>query len=149
MPEGHGPNRKPIRSVVDEMTRYIVVVQTQRYGDYHNGTPQSEPETSDTADGRLEFARTLARGGMEGAQVISQTTADEVLTAKRCELIAELRAQDVDSVRGLARALERDKAVVSRDVKLLPEHGIVDLETDGRAKRPVLQHDHLVVEPVF
>jgi predicted transcriptional regulator len=29
------------------------------------------------------------------------------------------------------------------------EHGIVDFITDGRAKRPVLQHDHLVVEPVF
>lgn len=98
---------------------------------------------------RVEFARVLARGGMEGAQIISQNTADEVLTEKRREIIARLRGQDIESVRGLARELNRDKAAVSRDLKLLAEHGIIDFETDGRGKRPYLQHDHLVVEPVF
>jgi predicted transcriptional regulator len=109
-------------------------------------SPSNDEGATDT---RLEFARVLARGGMEGSQIISQETADEVLTEKRREIIARLRSQDVDSVRGLARELNRDKAAVSRDLKLLAEHGIIDFETDGQGKRPYLQHDHLVVEPVF
>lgn len=112
-------------------------------------TQDSPSDDAGTADTRLEFARVLARGGMEGAQIISQDTADDVLTEKRREIIARLQRQDIESVRGLARELDRDKAAVSRDLKLLAEHGIVDFETDGRGKRPYLQHDHLVVEPVF
>ena len=36
----------------------------------------SHSEEAGSADTRLEFARVLARGGMEGAQIISQETAD-------------------------------------------------------------------------
>ncbi|SDY97605.1 HVO_A0114 family putative DNA-binding protein [Halopenitus persicus] len=85
---------------------------------------------------------------MSGVQVISWDTADKVLSPKRREIIETLRAEDVESVRGLARKLDRDKGQVSRDLGTLAEHGIVRFEESGRAKKPVLTQDHLVIEPV-
>ena len=97
---------------------------------------------------RAEMARALARGGMEGVQVISLEQAEEVLTPKRREIIDRLREDDYDSVRALARALDRDKGHVSRDLGVLSEHAIIAYETDGRSKSPRLTQEHLVVEPI-
>jgi len=109
---------------------------------------------ADASDGgdntklRGEFARSLARGGMSGVQVISWDTAQEVLTPMRRELIEQLRESPPDSVRSLGRDLGRDKGQVSRDLAVLAEHGIIRYDTDGSAKKPRLTQDHLVVEPV-
>lgn len=97
---------------------------------------------------RKQMARALARGGMTGVQVLSHESAERVLTGKRREIIDVLADEDVESVRGLARRLGRDKGQVSRDLAVLAEHGVVDFDESGRAKRPYLQHDHVVVEPV-
>ncbi|MFC7076103.1 HVO_A0114 family putative DNA-binding protein [Haloarcula halophila] len=129
--------------------RFIPLIFQYNGTEELNMSSQHTPSKESAAKSRLEFARTLTRGGMEGAQIISQQTADEVLTQKRRELISALETEQIESVRGLARMLDRDKAAVSRDLKLLAEHGIVDFDADGQAKRPYLQHDHLVVEPVF
>jgi predicted transcriptional regulator len=85
---------------------------------------------------------------MSGVQVLSWDTADKVLSPKRRELIETLQQTDVESVRGLARQLGRDKGQVSRDLGTLAEHGIVQFEESGRAKRPVLTQEHIVIEPV-
>lgn len=95
-----------------------------------------------------EMARALSRGGMEGAHVLSLESAEEVLTPKRRELIELLRAEEVDSVRELARCVERDKGQVSRDLGVLAEHGIIKYEESGRSKRPYIVQDHIVVEPL-
>ena len=97
---------------------------------------------------RAEMARALARGGMEGVHVISLEQAEEVLTPRRREIIDELREHEYDSVRALARALDRDKGQVSRDLGMLSEHAIITYETDGQAKAPRLTQEHLVVEPI-
>ena len=116
---------------------------------------------------RKEMARALAKGGMTGVHVISHESAERVLTEKRRELIDVLRREEVESVRDLARRVERDKAQVSRDLRVLAEHAVVGFEegearcasesereaerpaSTGRAKRPYLQSDHLVVEPIY
>lgn len=95
------------------------------------------------------MARALAKGGMTGVQVISHESAERVLTEKRRELIDVLRREEVESVRDLARRVERDKAQVSRDLGVLAEHAVVGFEETGRVKRPYLQSDHLVVEPIY
>ncbi|SNR45673.1 HVO_A0114 family putative DNA-binding protein [Halorubrum vacuolatum] len=100
----------------------------------------------DRATRRAEMARALARGGMEGVQIITWETADEVVTPKRREIIELLGRTDVPSVRALSRELERDKAQVSRDLALLAEHGIIRYETRGNAKQPRLTQKHLGVE---
>jgi len=102
----------------------------------------------DRTELRAKLARSLARGGMSGVQVVSWETAQEVLTPKRRELVEELRRNPPKSVRQLARTLNRDKSQVSRDLAALAEHGIIQYEEEGRAKKPRLTQDHLVVEPV-
>lgn len=86
---------------------------------------------------------------MTDVQVLSHESAERVLTPKRRELIAVLADETVESVRGLARRVERDKGQVSRDLEVLAEHGVVDFEETGRKKRPSLQHEHVVVEPIY
>lgn len=97
---------------------------------------------------RKQMARALARGGMTGVQVLSHESAERVLTEKRRELVTVLANEDVESVRALARHVGRDKGHVSRDLKVLAEHGVVDFDDEGRARRPYIQHDHVVVEPI-
>lgn len=108
--------------------------------------PMSDPERIER---RAQMARALAKGGMDGVHVLSHESAERVLTEKRRELIDVLRHEEVESVRDLARRVERDKGQVSRDLATLAEHAVVGFETTGRAKRPYLQSDHLVVEPIY
>jgi predicted transcriptional regulator len=115
-------------------------------------TPDAEPSDApadDDAERRQQLARTLARGGMTDVLVLSHESAERVLTGKRRELVRVLDREPVESVRDLARRADRDKAQVSRDLAVLAEHGVVDFDTDGRAKRPFLQHEHVVVEPIL
>lgn len=103
---------------------------------------------ADDVKRRQEMARALARGGMEDVHVLSRDTADRALTPKRTEIVRVLKEREVDSVRALARVLERDKGQVSRDLQILAELGIIHYRSDGRAKAPRLSHDHVVVEPI-
>jgi len=110
---------------------------------------ENAPEDdAERVERRAEMARALAMGGMDGAHVLSHESAERVLTEKRRELIDVLDCDEVESVRALARRVERDKAQVSRDLGTLAEHGVVGFEADGREKRPYLENGHLVVEPI-
>lgn len=95
-----------------------------------------------------EMARALARGGMEDVKILSLEEADELLTPKRQEIVEALSQGAYESVRGLARELDRDKGQVSRDLGTLAEHGIVTYDTDGRSKSPRLTQERIVVEPI-
>ena len=110
------------------------------------GSPTTDED--ERAERRARMARALARGGMDGVQVLSFEAAEEVLTPKRLEIVRVLGETDVESVRGLARELGRDKGQVSRDLATLAEHGVVRFEEAGRAKRPTLTQEHVVVEPI-
>lgn len=52
-------------------------------------------------------------------------------------------------MRDLARRLDRDVSIVSRDLDVLFEAEVVDFEEEGRAKKPVLAHENIFVEPVL
>lgn len=108
----------------------------------------TEPAEQARRDRRKQMARALARGGMDGVHVLSHESAAEILTPKRRALITHLANNEASSVRDLARQLDRDKGQVSRDLETLARHGIIDFTTDGRAKKPYLQHNHIVVEPL-
>lgn len=107
------------------------------------------PDDEGRVERRKQMARALARGGMTDVQVLSHESAERVLTEKRRELIAALTHEATESVRDLARRVKRDKGQVSRDLKVLAEHGVVDFKKTGREKRPYLQHEHVVVEPIY
>jgi len=103
---------------------------------------------SNRSDLRGKMARSLARGGMSGVQVISWESAETALTPKRREIIETLREVDPGSVRALARELGRDKSQVSTDLSTLAEFGIIEYEKNGNAKAPRLTQEHIVVEPI-
>lgn len=114
--------------------------------------PRAPPD-HELAEKRRLYVRALAggplaRAGHTDTLVLSTESGRRVLTPSRLALIDRLRAGPADSVRALAAALDRDKAGVSRDLALLAELDVVEFERSGRAKRPRLKHDTVLVQPV-
>lgn len=99
-----------------------------------------------------EFAGDLNAQGYTEILVLRRENGRDVLTESRLELVGHLErhGDEVDSVSDLARRLDRDKGAVSKDLRRLAELDVVayEGEGDGAAKRPVLKHDHVVIEPV-
>lgn len=99
-----------------------------------------------------EFAGDLNAQGYTDVLVLRRENGRDVLTESRLELVAYLEdhGDQVDSVSDLARRLDRDKGAVSKDLRRLAELDVVEYEGqgDGEAKRPVLKHEHVVIEPV-
>lgn len=108
----------------------------------------TDRDDDDRADRRAQMARALARSGMDGVQILSLESAEKVFTPKRRELIETLRTEDVESVRQLARSVDRDKGQVIRDLGVLAEHGVIQYEDTGRTKHPYLVQEHITIEPV-
>jgi len=117
----------------------------------------SETETSpefpvaeeERTERRREMAQALAKGGMNGVHVLTHESAQKVLTPRRIELLHKIRDTEPESVRKLAREVDRDHGQVSRDLETLATHALVTFETDGRRKRPIVCHDRVVVEPIL
>ncbi len=70
---------------------------------------------------------------------------ERVLNAKNLELIRTTARENPESVRDLARRVDRDVKNVSEALGRLEELGVVRLEKDGRAKRPVVWYDEIDV----
>lgn len=94
------------------------------------------------------MARALASSGFDDVHVVDRAVAAKLLTEKRQALIARIADGDIDSVRGLARDVDRDVAAVSRDLDLLFTHDVIEYETNGQRKIPRLKHDIVVAEPL-
>jgi predicted transcriptional regulator len=99
-------------------------------------------------EARAKMARALAMNGFEDVHTLDHETADEVLTPKRRELLERLSSEEHGSVRALARAVDRDKGAVSKDLRTLAKHDLIAYEERGASKAPRLRHQTLVVEPV-
>ncbi|MDY6774183.1 MAG: transcriptional regulator [Candidatus Nanohaloarchaea archaeon] len=97
----------------------------------------------------LDFARDVVSRGLEGdVLLIPRDAARTILTQKRIEIVETLREEDFESMRGLARELERDIKSVSRDLDVLWEHDIIEYRREGGRKIPELEHDRIIVEPL-
>ena len=113
----------------------------------------SPPDGQDRAEKRRLFRLSLAGGplaeaGYADTLVLSPASARDVLTPSRLELVDRLRSGPAESVRSLAVELDRDKAGVSRDLARLAELDVVEYLQAGRAKRPRLKHDAVLIEPL-
>lgn len=100
-----------------------------------------------------EFAADLNARGYTDVLVLRRENGRDVLTEQRLGIIQflEQQAESVESVSDLARQLGRDKGAVSKDLRRLAELDIIAYkgEGDGEAKRPILKHEHVVIEPVI
>lgn len=94
------------------------------------------------------FANRLARAGYTDFYVISSDDARQLLTGKRLELIRTLKEDEVSSIRGLARSLDRDVKQVSEDLEILHQMSVIEYREEGNRKIPELRHERIFVEPI-
>lgn len=96
----------------------------------------------------IQYLKRLTEAGFDDIQLLQRTTAEQVLTEKRIELLRAVEREDVESVRELSRVVERDVGRVSDDLNVLYKAEIIEYEQNGRAKRPVLAHENVFVQPI-
>ncbi|MFB6354986.1 MAG: transcriptional regulator [bacterium] len=71
----------------------------------------------------------------------------KLLTPKRLEMIEWLMKNDrPDSIRDLARRLDRGKGEVHDDLDVLEQYGIVYFKQDGQAKQPFIPYDEIDID---
>lgn len=96
----------------------------------------------------IDYLKRLTESGFDDVHLLQRITAERVLTEKRIELLRAVEREEFESVRELSRIVERDIKRVSKDLKVLYEAEIINYEQNGRAKRPVLAHNNVFVQPV-
>lgn len=111
------------------------------------GTSQST-DTETELDSSIRYLKRMAEAGINDVLVLPRERAERILTEKKVELLEQIANNEIESVRDLSRRVDRDVSIVSRDLDVLFEAGIIDFEQDGRAKRPTLAHQTVVVEPI-
>jgi hypothetical protein len=131
----------------------VLTVDVEEHG---MSRPDSARSPSDTQGGdrivrQDEFAADLNARGHSDVLVLRRENGRTVLTEGRLALIQALSSnEDIYSVSDLARRVNRDKGAVSKDLRRLAELDVImyEGEGDGEAKRPVLKHSHVVIEPI-
>lgn len=111
-----------------------------------------DPENADVnpeLESRAAFSKVLAEHGFADALVLGRERAEVVLHDRRLRILDYLAENEPESVRALARALDLDKGVASRDLAELAELEVIEYVENGRANAPRLKHSHVVVEPVI
>lgn len=82
--------------------------------------------------------------------VESAATLGRLLRPTNLEILQAVARHEPGSIRELARLLDRGPAEVLDNVNELEDYGLLRLEQEGRAKRPVVWYDELDVEvPLF
>lgn len=70
-------------------------------------------------------------------------TFGRVFRPTNLELLEAIVEHEPDSIRELARLVDRHPPEVLANVKELADYGLVELEEHGRAKRPVVWYDQI------
>ncbi|MFC6615114.1 helix-turn-helix domain-containing protein [Halopenitus salinus] len=124
--------------------------------DHQQRPPEPSPERFDPDEAEVDpevefraaFSEAVTQHGFPDTLVLAREHAGAVFTDRRLRIVDHLAEHDPASVRGLARELNEDKGVISRDLEALARLDVVEYVADGRAKAPRLKHAHVVVEPV-
>lgn len=64
----------------------------------------------------------------------------------RYELLETIRTADPESIRELARLVDRGPSAVHRDLERLADYGIVTFREEGRNKRPILTYEQIRID---
>jgi len=81
-----------------------------------------------------------------GLTLETESQINEVLDNKNLELIRTVAREDVESIRDLARRLDRDVRQVHDAVTELETLGLVELEKEGKRKKPTVWYDSITVD---
>lgn len=98
-----------------------------------------------------ELQRYMVETSQAGYDDVLYTDADaarRILTEKRIEIIERLTEEEVESIRDLARRLDRHVSTVKEDLNVLSEEQVVEYEQHGQRKVPTLKHSNVFVKPI-
>ena len=103
---------------------------------------------------RSELGETLAAidAGKEVSPKPSQLAVESFETFQRVfrptnlELLQAIAEHEPESIRALARLVDRHPPEVTDNVNELADFGLVELKEEGRAKRPTVWYDEIEVE---
>lgn len=115
-------------------------------------TDQSDQRDSTRrADPFQRYVIALAEAGYDDPLQTFDDLDERVLTRRRLEIIETLADDDfdVESIRDLARQLDRHVSIVKEDLDILARNDLIAYETDGTRKIPVLKHRNVFVRPVL
>lgn len=76
---------------------------------------------------------------------LSEEEKKQLLTPKRIQLVKTIRNHDGLSVSELAREVGRDTGAVSRDLKVLSDHEVIELSRSGHRKEATVAASHIVI----
>ncbi|RDZ39550.1 hypothetical protein C5B91_19485 [Haloferax sp. Atlit-10N] len=101
-------------------------------------------------DRALEAAAKVDAGeltdGHTGVSLQDETTLARVLSEKNLDLIRAIAREEPQSLRELARLVDRDIKNVSKAINDLAQLGLVEFKQDGQSKRPVVWYSKIHVE---
>lgn len=78
--------------------------------------------------------------------VESVAALSRMLRETNLELLRAIAEHEPESIRATARLVDRGPAEVLENVNELADYGLVRLEQDGRAKRPVVWYDAIEID---
>lgn len=73
-------------------------------------------------------------------------TLARIFSSTNLELLRAVIEHEPESIRELARVVDRNPPEVLDNVNELEDYGLIELQDDGRAKRPVVWYDELDVD---
>jgi predicted transcriptional regulator len=98
-------------------------------------------ETLDALDGGDDV-----EAGEPTLTVADLETFGRVFRPTNLELLEAIADHEPESLRELARLVDRHPPEVNENVAELVDYGLVELQPNGRAKRPVVRYDEIDVE---
>lgn len=112
-------------------------------------TIQSNPLEESFGDLK-DSVKAIERGEGVNQHVLNFESPDlfrKLLTPKRLEMIQWLMENDrPESIRDLARKLDRGKGEVHDDLDILEQYGIVYYKQEGQAKQPFIPYDEIDID---
>lgn len=111
---------------------------------------EKEGSKSYVGEDTLEFVKEVIENNKDvSTHVIPAELARKIMTEKRIEIIETIREEEIESKRDLARKVDRDISVVSKDLKVLWKYGIVEYrEEDNNRKIPEITAEKIIIEPL-
>ena len=73
-------------------------------------------------------------------------TLGRIFRATNLRLLQAIAEHDPESIRALARAVDRHPPEVLENVTELENYGLIELREEGRSKRPVLCYDEIDID---
>jgi predicted HTH transcriptional regulator len=109
---------------------------------------QTSPDESPTFENYSDFMKFLTKSGVEDVLVLKRDTFRDVTTPKRTEIIETIQQEEISSIRGLSRKLDRKVSAVHKDLEVLYESNVIDFRKENGSKIPEIRHQNILPEPL-